>query len=74
MYGGVAVALLQGLMGGILFAAVGIDSAVFWGAVMAFLSLLPFIGAFLVYVPAGIALILAGSTSKVLSSSRSARR
>jgi predicted PurR-regulated permease PerM len=61
MYGGVAVALLQGLLGGILFAAVGIDSAVFWGAVMAFLSLLPFIGAFLVYVPAGIALILAGS-------------
>jgi predicted PurR-regulated permease PerM len=62
MYGGVAVALLQGLLGGILFAAVGIESAVFWGAVMAFLSLLPFIGAFLVYVPAGIALILAGST------------
>jgi predicted PurR-regulated permease PerM len=64
MYGGIAVALLQGLLGGILFAAVGIDSAVFWGAVMAFLSLLPFIGAFLVYVPAGIALILAGSTVK----------
>ncbi len=64
MYGGIAVALLQGLLGGILFASVGIDSAVFWGAVMAFLSLLPFIGAFIVYVPAGIALILAGSTIK----------
>jgi predicted PurR-regulated permease PerM len=66
MYGGVAVALLQGLLGGILFAAVGIPSAVFWGAIMAFLSILPIVGAFLVYLPAGVILILGGSLVKGL--------
>ncbi len=61
MYGSLVVALLQGLLGGILFAAVGIPSAVFWGAIMAFLAIIPLIGAFIVYVPAGIILILGGN-------------
>ncbi len=60
MYGGVAVALIQGILGGILFFIVGIPSAIFWGAVMAFLSIIPFIGAFIVYIPAGIILIIGG--------------
>jgi predicted PurR-regulated permease PerM len=63
MYSGVMVAVLQGIAGGILFAAVGIPSAVFWGSVMAFLSVLPIIGAFLVYVPAGLILIISGSVT-----------
>ncbi|MBD3402631.1 AI-2E family transporter [candidate division GN15 bacterium] len=61
MYGGLVVALVQGVLGGILFWAVGIPSAVFWGALMAFLSIIPLIGAFIIYVPAGIILIIAGS-------------
>jgi len=61
MYGGIVVALVQGIMGGILFAAVGIPSSVFWGALMAFLSVIPVVGAFLVYIPAGIILLLGGS-------------
>jgi predicted PurR-regulated permease PerM len=64
MYGGVVVALIQGLLGGILFALVGIPSAVFWGAIMAFLSIIPFVGAFIVYIPAGIILIIGGSYIK----------
>ncbi|MEW6413552.1 MAG: AI-2E family transporter [Candidatus Zixiibacteriota bacterium] len=64
MYGGVVVALIQGLIGGILFAIVGIPSAVFWGAIMAFLSIIPFVGAFIVYIPAGIILIIGGSYIK----------
>jgi predicted PurR-regulated permease PerM len=63
MYSGVMVAVLQGIAGGILFASVGIPSAVFWGSVMAFLSVLPIIGAFLVYVPAGLILIISGSVT-----------
>jgi predicted PurR-regulated permease PerM len=66
MYGGVVVALIQGVLGGILFAIVGIPSAVFWGAIMAFLSLIPLVGAFLVYIPAGVILILSGSYIKGL--------
>jgi predicted PurR-regulated permease PerM len=67
LYGGVAVALLQGLMGGILFAIVGIDSSVFWGAVMAFLAFIPIVGASLVYIPAGLILILGGAWGKGLA-------
>ena len=52
--------MIQGILGGILFFIVGIPSAIFWGAVMAFLSIIPFIGAFIVYIPAGIILIIGG--------------
>ncbi|NOY89477.1 MAG: AI-2E family transporter [FCB group bacterium] len=64
IYGGIVVALIQGLLGGILFALVGIPSAVFWGAVMTFLSILPLVGAFIVYIPAGLILIIGGSYIK----------
>lgn len=64
MYGGVVVALIQGLIGGILFAIVGIPSAIFWGAIMAFLSVIPFVGAFIIYIPAGLILIIAGAYIK----------
>ena len=64
MYGGVAIALLQGFLGGLMFLIVGLPSPVFWGAFMAFLSFIPVVGAFLVYIPAGVILILSGSTVK----------
>ncbi len=64
MYGGVVVALLQGLLGGILFAIFGISSPVFWGAVMALLSIIPFVGAFVIYIPAGMVLIFSGAYVK----------
>ena len=64
MYGGVVVALIQGLIGGILFACMGIPSPVFWGAIMAFLSVIPYVGAFIIYIPAGISLIIGGSYVK----------
>jgi predicted PurR-regulated permease PerM len=66
MYGGLVVAMIQGLLGGILFAIIGIPSAVFWGAIMAFLSIIPFLGAFIIYIPAGLILILSGSFVKGL--------
>ena len=61
LFGGLVIALVQGFLGGVLFAAVGLPSPLFWGAVMAFLSVIPIVGAFLVYIPAGIILILGGS-------------
>jgi len=64
MYGGLVVALLQGILGGVMFAVLGIPSAVFWGAMMAFLAFIPLVGAFIVYVPAGIILILSGAYVK----------
>ena len=36
-------------------------SPVFWGAVMALLSIIPIVGAFVVYIPAGLILMIGGS-------------
>ena len=46
--------------GGMLFWFLGLPSPVTWGAVMFFLSLLPMLGAWMVWVPAGIYLALSG--------------
>ncbi len=58
--GNFIIALIQGTLGGIAFWALGIDGALLWGVVMVVLSLLPAIGAALVWVPAAVYLLLAG--------------
>lgn len=62
MYGGVLIAIIQGGLCGIVFAVFGISSPVLWGAVMTLLAILPIVGPFLVYIPAGIILLAGGST------------
>jgi predicted PurR-regulated permease PerM len=62
--GTVVVALVQGLVGGILFAIVGINAAVLWGALMAVLSLLPALGSALIWVPAAGILLATGHIAK----------
>lgn len=54
---GVLIASLQGLAGGVLFALLGLGAPVFWGVMMAFLALLPFVGTWVVWLPAAIWLI-----------------
>jgi predicted PurR-regulated permease PerM len=51
---------VQGILGGLVFAAVGIEAPVFWGVVMGFFCLVP-LGAWVVWLPA--AILLAGSGS-----------
>jgi predicted PurR-regulated permease PerM len=58
--GTLIVALVQGLIGGILFMIAGINSAVLWGAVMAFCATIPAIGPFIVWLPAGLILLAGG--------------
>jgi predicted PurR-regulated permease PerM len=48
------IAILQGLLLGLTFYAVGIEGATLWGAVTAILSFLPVVGAPLVWIPATI--------------------
>lgn len=62
--GNIVVALVQGLLGGIIFLILGIEGAVLWGVLMAFLSLLPAIGAALVWGPAAILLFVTGHAWK----------
>ena len=60
--GTLIIGIIQGTLGGIGFAVAGIGSAVFWGAVMAVLSVLPGIGATLIWAPAVVYLLLSGKT------------
>lgn len=48
---------IQGAIGGISFALLGIESALFWAAVMTILSILPAVGAALIWLPAAIYLL-----------------
>ena len=57
--GSFVTAILQGIVGGIGLALVGIPG-LFWGAVMGFTSLIPVVGTALVWVPAAGYLVLAG--------------
>ncbi|MEM6321220.1 MAG: AI-2E family transporter [Bacteroidota bacterium] len=61
--GSLLVATLQGVIGGILFWAVGIPAAMLWGVVMIFLSLLP-VGSTVVWLPAAIILIFQGEIAR----------
>ena len=61
IYGQVLVAAIQGVLGGLIFWTTGLPSPIFWGTVMAMLSLIPIVGPYLVYLPAGVILIVSGS-------------
>jgi predicted PurR-regulated permease PerM len=52
MYGGVTVAAAQGIIGGIIFAALGIPSPVLWGFTMFIASFIPMVGTFIIWGPA----------------------
>lgn len=59
--GTVVVALVQGLIGAILFAIVGIPSPLLWGTLMALLALIPAVGPSLIWAPAAVILLLTGN-------------
>jgi predicted PurR-regulated permease PerM len=59
--GNVVIALVQGFLGGLAFWVLDIRGALLWGSLMALLSLLPAIGAALVWAPVAIYLLATGS-------------
>ena len=61
---GLLVAVAQGTIGGLAFWLLGLGAPAFWAVVMAFCSLIPIVGAALVWVPAALWLLLAGSVGK----------
>lgn len=52
--GKIVVAGIQGTLGGLMFGWLGLPSPIFWGSLMAVLSVFPVIGAFVVWLPATI--------------------
>jgi len=64
--GTILVAIVQGFLGGFIFWILGIHAPVLWGVVMAFLSLLPAIGASIVWFPVAVYLLATGALLKGL--------
>jgi predicted PurR-regulated permease PerM len=60
----IAVAAVQGLIGGVTFALLGVSGYVLWGVMMFLLAFLPLVGATLVWLPAAVWLALSGSLVK----------
>ena len=58
--GTVIVALIQGMLGGIGFAIFGVPRAAFWGTVMVVASILPVIGASIIWLPGAVYLYIQG--------------
>jgi predicted PurR-regulated permease PerM len=58
--GTLVVGIVQGMIGGIAFAVLGISAPVLWGTVMALLSILPAVGTALIWLPAAIVLMVTG--------------
>lgn len=61
---GLIVAAVQGFIGGVTFAVLGLGAPVFWGVMMAFFALLPVAGAWVVWAPAAIWLLMSGSVGR----------
>jgi predicted PurR-regulated permease PerM len=59
--GSILVAMAQGALGGLAFWFLGIHAALLWAVLMAFLALVPAIGAALVWLPVAIYLLATGS-------------
>ncbi|NML47886.1 AI-2E family transporter [Ramlibacter sp. G-1-2-2] len=62
--GNIAVALVQGVLGALAFWVLGLPGAVLWGAMMALLSLLPAVGAALVWGPVALFYLFTGEIVK----------
>ncbi|MGB6440689.1 MAG: AI-2E family transporter [Methyloceanibacter sp.] len=59
--GNLLVAAVQGALGGLIFWFLGIHAPVLWGVLMAFLSLLPAVGAAAVWLPVAVYFLATGA-------------
>jgi predicted PurR-regulated permease PerM len=62
--GNIFTALVQGILGGLMMGMLGLPFPILWGAVMAMCSLIPTLGAPVVWVPAVLMLLVQGSLGK----------
>lgn len=62
--GTLVVGTVQGTLGGVFFAVLGLDAPAFWGVMMVACSLIPVIGPTAIWLPASILLLVTGSIGK----------
>ncbi|EEY02016.1 conserved hypothetical protein [Brucella pinnipedialis B2/94] len=58
--GNIIIAIIQGMNGGVTFWLLGIEAALLWGVIMTFCSMLPAVGAALVWTPAAVWFFVSG--------------
>jgi predicted PurR-regulated permease PerM len=61
--GTLVIGIVQGVLAGLSFWIAGIPNTVFWGTIMAVLSIIPGVGAALVWIPGVIYLIVVGNVA-----------
>jgi len=59
--GTLLVGLVQGILGGILFLATGVEGAFIWGVVMVAFAIIPALGPFIIILPVGIIMLALGN-------------
>jgi predicted PurR-regulated permease PerM len=64
--GGAMMAVIQGALGGAVLAALGITGPVLWGVVFGLLSMLPAVGAGVLWLPVALYFLLTGAYVKAL--------
>lgn len=60
IYGIFGAAIFQGFVAGVGYAIGGVENAVFWGTITAFFSIVPYLGATIVWVPITIVMLATG--------------
>ena len=65
-FGAILGAIMQGAVAALLYWILGIDSPLFWGAVVSFVSLVPILGSILIWLPMPTYLHLSGHTTKAI--------
>lgn len=66
VFGSLTVALVQGVMGGLMFWMLGLASPLFWGTIMGLLAVVPVLGTFVIWAPAAAWLAMQGDWTKAI--------
>ena len=66
VYGTLAIAAVQGLLGGLMFWVLGLPAPMLWGVIMSFLAVIPMLGTAVIWLPAAIFLMLNGQWTQAI--------
>lgn len=64
IYGTLVMAMLQGVLGGLMFWMLGLPAPILWGAVMGLLAIIPYLGTFVIWAPVAAYMALQGEWGK----------
>ena len=66
VYGTLAIAAAQGFLGGLMFWWLDLPAPLLWGLIMGLLAVIPLLGAFIIWGPAAIFLVLEGHWAQAI--------